>query len=183
MSDVTRILNAIERGDLQATDQLLPIVYDELRKLAARQLAHEQPGQTLNATALVHEAYLRLVGDDAKKCWDGRGHFFASAARAMRRILVDAARRKGREKHGGARHRVELHDVPAPAADLDLIALDEALTRLEVEDPVAAQVVTLRHFAGMGHEGIAETLGITIYQARQKWAYARAWLKDALEVM
>jgi RNA polymerase sigma factor (TIGR02999 family) len=180
MTEVTRILNAIKDGDSKAASQLLPLVYDELRGLAARQMAQEKPGQTLDATGLVHEAYLRLVSGDVNKRWDGRGHFYAAAACAMRRILVEKARRRGRVKHGGALRRVELDDQAAPEGDEYLLALDQALTRLEAEDSVAAQVVTLRHFAGLGHEAVAETLGITVYQARQKWAYARAWLKDAV---
>jgi RNA polymerase sigma factor (TIGR02999 family) len=180
MSDVTRILSAIERGDPQAAEQLLPLVYDELRKLAAQKLVEERPGQTLQATALVHEAYLRLVKADEAGPWDGRGHFFAAAALAMRRILTDNARRKARFKRGGQRQRIELADYAAPAADADLLALDRALTRLAQEDPVAAKVVELRYFAGMGHEAIAAALNITVYQARQKWTYARAWLRDAL---
>jgi RNA polymerase sigma factor (TIGR02999 family) len=174
MTVVTDLLSAIVQGDAHAAGQLLPLVYDELRRLAARKLAREKPGQTLQPTALVHEAYLRLVGADQH--WDGRGHFFAAAAEAMRRILVENARRKGRLKHGGAVRREELRDQPAPTPDDDLLAL----TRLAAEDPVAAQVVELRHFAGLGHEAVAEALGITVYRARQKWAYARAWLKDAL---
>jgi len=180
MSEITRVLTAIERGDSHAAGQLLPLVYDELRKLAAQRMAHEKPGQTLDATGLVHEAYLRLVGGDANKRWEGRAHFFAAAANAMRRILVEKARRRRRFKHGGALHRVELLDQPAKARDEDLLALDEALSRLAEEDSLAAQVVSLRHFAGLGHEAIAEALGITVYQARQKWTYARAWLKDAV---
>src|SRR5260370_1194730 len=154
MSDVTQILNAIEAGDPKAASQLWPLVYNELRRVAAGQMAREKPGQTLDATALVHEAYVRLVGADVDKHWDGRGHFFAAAAEAMRRILVEAARRKGRHKHGGVRRRVELHDQPAGTPDEDLIALDEALTQLAAEDPVAARVVELRHFAGLGHDAV-----------------------------
>src|SRR5215510_2911083 len=180
MSDVTRILSAIEQGDSHAAAQLLPLVYDALRKLAAQKLAQEKPGQTLQATALVHEAYLRLVGQSEKQQWDGRGHFFAAAAEAMRRILVEAARRKQRLKHGGALQRVELSDRPAAAPDENLLALDEALTRLAAEDPLAAKVVELRHFAGLGHEAVAAALHVSVYMARQKWAYARAWLKDVL---
>jgi RNA polymerase sigma factor (TIGR02999 family) len=180
LTEITRILTALTQGDPHAAEQLLPLVYDELRRLAAQKLAREAPGQTLQATALVHEAYVRLVGADADKHWDGRGHFFAAAAEAMRRILVDAARRKGRQKHGGARRRVELHDQPASTPDENLLTLDEALTRLAAEDPVAVKVVELRHFAGLGHEEVAEALAITVYQARQKWAYARAWLRTAL---
>ncbi len=177
MSDVTRILSAIDTGDQRAVDQLLPLVYAELRTLAAAKLAREVPGQTLNATALVHEAYLRLVGDQQ---FDNRGHFFAAAAEAMRRILVEAARRKSRHKHGGEFQRVELDDVIAPTADDQLIALDDALTRLAAEDSATAEVVKLRYFAGFSHEQIASSMGITVYEARQKWAYARAWLRDAL---
>ena len=180
MSEVTRILNAVGQGDVHAAGLLLPLVYEELRRLAAQRLTHEAPGQTLQATALVHEAYVRLVRDDPDKQWDGRGHFFAAAAEAMRRILVEAARRKGRCKHGGALGRVELPDAPAPTPDETLLALDEALTRLAAEDPLAARVVELHHFAGLGHEAAAEALGVTVYLARQKWAYARAWLQDAL---
>jgi RNA polymerase sigma factor (TIGR02999 family) len=186
MSDVTRILSAMEGGDPHAAAQLLPLVYDELRRLAAQKLSHEQPGQTLEATGLVHEAYLRLVasGDASAprdQHWDSRGHFFAAAAEAMRRILVETARRKGRLKHGGALRRGDLPDVPAAEPDEQLLALDEALTGLAAEDRVAAQVVELRHFAGLGHDAVAATLGITVYQARQKWTYARAWLRDALD--
>jgi RNA polymerase sigma factor (TIGR02999 family) len=180
MNEVSRILNALEHGEPLAADQLLPLVYDELRKLAALKLAQERPGQTLDATALVHEAYLRLVGGEARLQWDGRGHFFAAAAEAMRRILVENARRKGRVRHGGGRKRVELTDQPASTPDEDLLALDEALTRLAEEDPMAAKVVEMRHFAGLSHEAVAAALGITVYQARQKWTYARAWLREAL---
>ena len=182
MPDVTRILEAIGQGDPQAAAQLLPLVYDELRQLAAQRLAREKPGQTLDATALVHEAYLRLVGrPERQRQWDSRGHFFAAAAEAMRRILVENARRKKRLKHGGGRQRVDLVDQPAPTTDEDLLALDEALGQLAAEDAVAARVVELRHFAGLGHEQTAGALGITVYQARQKWAYARAWLRDGAE--
>jgi RNA polymerase sigma factor (TIGR02999 family) len=183
LSDVTRILTAIEQGDPQAAAQLLPLVYEELRKLAAQKLAHEKPGQTLQATALVHEAYLRLVQEpdaQARESWNSRGHFFAAAAESMRRILVENARRKKRRKHGGDMRRVEAADVPAPAPEDDVLALDEALNRLAEEDPMAARVVELRHFAGLGHEDVALTLGTTIYLARQKWTFARAWLRDAL---
>jgi len=180
MTDVTRILSAIEQGDSLAAEQVLPLVYGELRKLAAQKMAQEASGQTLQATALVHEAYLRLVDVDKAQHWDSRGHFFAAAAEAMRRILVEAARRKKRHKHGGSLHRVELREQPGPAPDENLLALDEALTRLAAEDPVAAKVVELRRFAGLGHETVAEVLGVSVYVARQKWAYARAWLKDVL---
>ena len=177
MADVTRLLDAAAAGDRQAAADLLPLVYDELRKLAAARMAVERPDHTLNATALVHEAYLRLVGDQP---FENRSHFFAAAAEAMRRILVENARRKGRIKRGGNQRRVELNDVAAPLADGDLLALDEALTLLAAEDPLAGRVVELRHFAGLGHEKIADVLGVTVYQARQKWTYARAWLRDAL---
>ena len=181
MRDATRILSAIEQGDSHAAEQLLPLVYGELRRLAAEKLAQERPGQTLQPTALVHEAYLRLVGESAEPAsWSGRGHFFAAAAQAMRRILVESARRKKRHKHGGRLRRAELSDAPAPSADDRLLALDEALARLAEEDPLAARVVELRHFGGLGHEKIADALQITVYQARQKWTFARAWLSDAL---
>ena len=174
------MLDAIDRGEPQAAAALLPLVYDELRKLAARRLAHERPGHTLQATALVHEAYLRLVDDDPAKPWDGRGHFFAAAAESMRRILVEAARRRDRLKRGGDLRRVDLADHAAPDPDSKLLALDETLTRLAEEDPIAAKVVELKRFAGLGHDEVAVALGISVYLARQKWTYARAWLRDAL---
>lgn len=177
MAEISRLIDAAAAGDRRAAGELLPLVYDELRAIAAARMAQERPGQTLDGTALVHEAYLRLIGDQA---FANRGHFFAAAAEAMRRILVDAARRKKRERHGGGRERVELPDVPARDPDERLLALDEALTRLAEEDDLAARVVELRHFAGLGHEGVAESLGITVYLARQKWTYARAWLRDAM---
>ncbi len=177
MAEISRLIDAAAAGDRRAAGELLPLVYDELRAIAAARMAQERPGQTLDATALVHEAYLRLIGDQA---FANRGHFFAAAAEAMRRILVDAARRKKRERHGGGRERVDLPDVPARDPDERLLALDEALTRLANEDELAAKVVELRQFAGQGHEAIAETLGITVYLARQKWTYARAWLRDAM---
>lgn len=180
MSDVTQILSSLERGDLKAAEQLLPLVYDELRCLVARKLAHESPGQTLQATALMHEAYLRLVGDGPDRQWDGRTHFFAAAAQAMRHILVEAARRKARQKQGGGLLRISLADMPAPDRDDDLLDLDDALNRLAVEDPVAAKVIEFRQFAGLGHKEIAAALGITVYHARQKWTYARAWLGNEL---
>ena len=180
MSDVTRLLSAIEAGDRQAAGQLLPLVYDELRRLAAEKMANERPGQTLEATALVHEAYLRLVDVERAQPWNGRGHFFAAAAEAMRRILVEAARRKGRLKHGGDLRRQDLADAPAPPPADDVLALDEALGRLAAEDALAARVVELHHFAGLGHDDVAATLGVTVYLARQKWTYARAWLRNAL---
>src|SRR5687768_9958340 len=169
MAEVTRLLDAAATGDRRAAADLLPLVYAELRRLAAAKLAGEPAGHTLEPTALVHEAYLRLVGpaDDAR--WDHRGHFFAAAAEAMRRILVDHARRRNRDKRGGGRARVELPDVPDRDSDDRLLVLDEALTRLAVEDPVAARVVELRQFAGAGHEQVAAALGVTVYEARQKW--------------
>jgi RNA polymerase sigma factor (TIGR02999 family) len=186
MSDVTRLLGEIQQGDARAAEQLLPLIYDELRRLAAVKLAQERPGQTLEATALVHEAYLRLVapkstGSGDGDRWDGHRHFLAAAATAMRRILIENARRKGRVRHAGDLNRVELADLPLPMADNLLIALDEALTELAEEDPQAAQVVEMHHFAGLNHEVVAQTLGITVYQARQKWTYARAWLLAALK--
>jgi RNA polymerase sigma factor (TIGR02999 family) len=181
MSSVTHILSAIEQGDQHAAEQLLPLVYNELRMLAAAKLAQEKSGQTLQATALVHDAYIRLVDVDKSQHWNSRGHFFAAAAEAMRRILVENARRKRRHKRGGDLKRVDLADAPAPSADDRIIALDEALTNLAHEDPVAARVVELRHFAGLGHEEVALALQITVYQARQKWTYAQAWLSNALD--
>jgi RNA polymerase sigma factor (TIGR02999 family) len=181
MTDVTRILLAIEQGGPKSSEQLLPFVYEELRRLAVRSLRQEAPGHTLQPTALVHEAYLRLVDVKEAQHWDSRRHFFAAAAEAMRRILVESARRKARLKRGGRLRRVDLVDEAASDPDDDILALDEALDRLTIEDPVAARVVELRQFAGLGHEDIAATLGITVYLARQKWTYARAWLRDALE--
>jgi RNA polymerase sigma factor (TIGR02999 family) len=177
MNDVTRILSAIERGDGHASEQLLPLVYDELRELAARRLARESPGQTLQATALVHEAYLRLVGP-GDPGWSGRGHFFAAAAEAMRRILVERARHKSRLRHGGGARRENLSEVEmlAEVPSEDLLALDEALERLERKDPTAAQLVKLRYFAGLTAGEAAESLGISLRTAERNWAYARAWL-------
>jgi RNA polymerase sigma factor (TIGR02999 family) len=183
MSDVTLLLDAAAAGDRKAAADLLPLVYNELRKLAAARMAAESPDHTLQPTALVHEAYLRLIGPADENRWDNRGHFFAAAAEAMRRILVDAARRKRRQKHGGRLERLErleLHEVPDRDADGRLLALDDALTRLAAEDPVAARVVEIRQFAGLGHDAVAAALGITVYAARQKWTYARAWLRDAI---
>lgn len=178
MNDVTRILSAIEHGDPKAAEQLLPLVYDELRKLAAQRLAQEKPGQTLQATALVHDAYLRLVGTDEARGWDGRGHFFAAAAEAMRRILVDNARRKRTEKHGAGRRRWDAArlDVAAEAAPEDLLDLDEALARLAAEDPAKAELVKLRFFAGFTVEEAARALGISRATADRHWHYARVWL-------
>jgi RNA polymerase sigma factor (TIGR02999 family) len=178
MSDVTRLLDAAAAGDRRAAADLLPLVYDELRKLAAARLAAESPDQTLQPTALVHEAYLRLVGPADAARWDSRGHFFAAAAEAMRRILVDAARRKRRERHGGGRDRVSLDDAQPATPDPrhDLLALDDALTRLAGEDPQAARLVELRYFAGLSVPEAAETLGISPRTADRVWAFARAWL-------
>ena len=182
MSDVTRILCAIEEGDPHAAEQLLPLVYDELRRLAAQKLAREKPGQTLQATALVHEVYLRLVDGEAIRRWESRGHFFAAAAEAMRRILVDKARRKRSEKHGGRLARQELDDVDiaAPAPSEDLLALDEALAKLEANDPVKAQLVKLRYFAGLSEEDAARALGVSRATVQRHWRYAKAWLLDEL---
>ena len=177
MNEVTRILNAIERGDLRATDELLPIVYEELRLLAAQKLSRELPGQTLQATALVHEAYLRLLGDEGPS-WQSRGHFFAAAAEAMRRILVENARSKKRLKRGGERQRVDLEDVQLTSSEPcdDLLALDEALQKLARIDKPKAELVKLRFFAGLTGEQAAKALGISHNTADRYWAYARAWL-------
>jgi RNA polymerase sigma factor (TIGR02999 family) len=181
VSEVTRILSAIEEGDPHAAEQLLPLVYDELRKLAAAKLAREKPGQTLDATALVHEAYFRLVGtspEGAAREWQGRAPFFAAAAEAMRRILVERARRKRRHKHGGGLPRadVELDDIASPMPDEELLALDEAMTRLAAEDPVRARLVQLRFYAGLSNDEAAGVLGISAVTAKRYWRYARAWL-------
>ncbi|MGL4552773.1 MAG: sigma-70 family RNA polymerase sigma factor [Gemmataceae bacterium] len=183
MDPITRVLNAIELGDPRAAEQLLPLVYDELRKLAAARLADEKPGQTLQPTALVHEAYLRLVGQDAGQPWNSRGHFFGAAAEAMRRILVEAARRKHRLRRGGDRERVDLDglDVAAPERGDDLLALDEALTRLAAADPQAADLVKLRHFAGLTVREAADALGVSPRTADSLWAYAKAWLLQQIE--
>jgi RNA polymerase sigma factor (TIGR02999 family) len=181
MCDVTTIISAIQQGDRAASEKLLPLVYDELRKLATQRMAQERPGQTLDATALVHEAYLRLVGVESPQKWDGRGHFFAAAAEAMRRILVEKARHKQRLKHGGGRKRVSLDDVGEPDEDSRMLALDDALTRLAAEDREAAQIVNMHHFCGLSHELVAESLGLTVYHVRQKWTYAKAWLADDLK--
>jgi len=185
MSDVTRILSQIEHGDPQAAEKLLPLVYDELRKLAAAKLVQEKPGQTLQATAIVHEAYVRLVGDEQAQSWDNRGHFFAAAAEAMRRILVENARRKARLKHGGGREREDL-DAIAVVDDAgteveDLLALDEALGRFAAEDPVAAELVKLRYFAGLTIPQAAEALGVSPRKADFLWSFARAWLRREIE--
>src|SRR5262245_38168102 len=178
MSDVTRILSAIEQGDPHASAQLLPLVYDELRQLAAQRLAQERPGQTLQPTALVHEAYLRLVDVDQAQRWDSRGHFFAAAAEAMRRILIDQARRKGRQKRGGERQRVDLEsaDLVTTVAPEELLVIDEAIDKLTAEDPDAARLVKLRYFAGLSVEEAAEQIGLARSTAYEHWSYARAWL-------
>ena len=182
MTDVTRILSAIEQGDPSAAEQLLPLVYDELRKLAAVKMAQEKPGQTLQATALLHEAYVRLVDTEKAQHWESRGHFFAAAAEAMRRILVDNARRKRRPKHGGDRQRVALDEALAVTdqPSEDLLALDEALSRLAEQDESLAEVVKLKYFAGLSVEQIAQTIGVSPRQADRLWAYARAWLHQEI---
>ncbi len=178
MTEVSRILSQIASGDPQAAEQLLPLVYDELRKLAAQRMAREKPGQTLDATGLVHEAYLRLVGDtEARRAFNDRGHFFAAAAAAMRRILIDNARRKRAQKHGGGLQRQPLDAVAAPEPDENLLALDEALEKLAAQDPVKARLVELRYFAGLTGDQAAEALGIAPSTADRHWAYARAWLR------
>ena len=178
MHDMTRVLNAIDQRDPHAAEQLLPLIYDALRELAAAKLAQEKPGQTLQATALVHEAYLRLCDGDRLQHWDSRGHFFAAAAEAMRRILIDNARRKRRPKHGGGRNRVSLDEALClgEAADDDLLALDEALEKLAREEPAKAELVKLHFFAGMGLEEAGKALGLSHRTAKRHWAYARAWL-------
>jgi len=182
MSEVTHILSAIEQGDPHAPDQLLPLVYDELRKLAAQQLAQEKPGQTLQATALVHEAYLRLVGTGDDQHWDNRRHFFAAAAAAMRRLLIESARRKRSCKHGGGSQRQDLDPeaVAAPEPDVDLLALDAALQRLAEHDPLKAKLVELRYFAGLTGDQAAAVLGISPSSADRHWVYTRAWLRRQL---
>ena len=179
MNDVTRILSAIERGDTRTAADLLPLVYDELRKLAAQRLAQEKPGQTLQATALVHDAYIRLVGPEDVQRWESRGHFFAAAAEAMRRILVENARRRGREKHGAQRARTNLWDVELAVNTQpdEVLAVDEALARLAVEDSHAAELVKLRYFAGLSVEEAAHTLGLSRANAYRHWTYARAWIR------
>jgi RNA polymerase sigma factor (TIGR02999 family) len=183
MSEVTRILSAIDQGDPHAASQLLPLVYDELRKLAAQRLARETPGQTLQPTALVHEAYLRLVGDDEEQHWDSRGHFFAAAAEAMRRILVEIARQKGSLKRGGDRHRMDVVDslLATPEPREDLVALDGALTKLAETHKQAAELVQLRYFAGLPIREVADILGIAPRTADRLWAFARAWLHKEIE--
>ena len=186
MSDVTRILNQIESGDPAAAEQLLPLVYEELRKLAAAKLAREKPGQTLQATALVHETYLRLLGNEGKTAdihWSGRAHFFGAAAEAMRRILVESARRKNSVKHGGQLHRTDLKtEIASPRNDIDLVALDELIETLAQQDARKAELVKLRYFAGMTIREAAFVLGVSETTARADWAYAKAWLKVRMSV-
>ncbi len=182
MSNVTRLIDAAATGDPKAAAELLPLVYTELRKLAAQRLASEKPGQTLQATALVHEAYVRLTGGERPQDWNGRGHFFAAAAEAMRRILVEAARRKQRERHGGGRQRLTLDgfDVAVESPDEDLLALSEALDLLAAANPRASELIKLRYFAGLTGREAAEALNISPRKADQVWAYARAWLLDCI---
>jgi RNA polymerase sigma factor (TIGR02999 family) len=183
MNDVTRILSAIEQGDSNAAEQLLPLVYEELRKLAAQRLAEEKPGQTLQPTALVHEAYVRLVDVDFVQPWDSRGHFFAAAAEAMRRILVEQARRKGRERHGGGLKRVDLlaDEIAATPSDDQILALDAALTRLAAVRPQAAELVKQRFFSGLTVDEAAPVVGVSPRTARRLWVFARAWLRREME--
>jgi RNA polymerase sigma factor (TIGR02999 family) len=183
MNEVTRVLSAAERGDPRAAEQLLPLVYNELRRLAAQRLAKEKSGQTLQATALVHEAYLRLVGSDVSQKWNSRSHFFGAAAEAMRRILVEKARRKGRIRHGRGFRRVDLLDseVAEATADEQIVLLDDALTKLAAVRPQAAELVKLRFFAGLTLEQIAPNLAISTRSARRLWAFAQAWLRREME--
>src|SRR6516225_4611563 len=182
MADLTQILSAVAGGDPQAAADLLPLVYDELRKLAAARLADEKPGQTLQPTALVHEAYLRLVAGEQPQDWDGRGHFFAAAAEAMRRILVESARRKSTAKRGGKLRRIDVEQLSVAdgGREAELLALDDALAELERHDPQAAALVKLRYFAGLSHQEAAEALGIGRQAADRLWALARAWLYQRL---
>ena len=183
MSDVTQLLIGIEAGDPAAADQLLPLVYEELRKLAAVRMAQEKPGQTLQATALVHEAWLRLAGADQQRAWNSRGHFFGAAAEAMRRILVDRARQKARVRHGGALERVDLEHVTLATEDSDdtVLAIHEALEKLALESPQKAEIVKLRYFTGLEHAEIAQVLGVSEPTVRRHWAYARSWLYAELK--
>jgi RNA polymerase sigma factor (TIGR02999 family) len=183
MADVTAILAAVEQGDPRAAEQLLPLVYEELRTLAAQKLAQEKPGQTLQATALVHEAYLRLVDVDRAQRWNSRRHFFAAAAEAMRRILVERARTRGSLKRGGRHERLDLDDLAETASERpeDLLTLDEALTRLAAIEPQAAELVHLRYFAGQTMSAAADLLGLSLRSTHRLWAYAKAWLLQELE--
>jgi len=183
MSDVTQLLGALDAGDPRAADQLLPLVYGELRRLAATKMAQEKPGQTLQATALVHEAWLRLAGPEQQKAWNSRGHFFGAAAEAMRRILVDRARQKARVRHGGGLERVDLAQVTIATEDSDntVLAIHEALEKLARESPPKAEIVKLRYFTGLEHAEIAQVLGISEPTVRRHWAYARSWLYAELK--
>jgi RNA polymerase sigma factor (TIGR02999 family) len=186
MADVTRLIDAAAAGDPKAAAELLPVVYDELRKLAAARLSNEAPGQTLQATALVHEAYIRLVGGAQSQDWNGRGHFFAAAAEAMRRILVESARHKQTRKAGGGRQRLDLDDIEPALEDADgdrLLALDDALRQLESADPRKAELVKLRFFAGLTAEQAAVALGVSISTVEKDWAYARSWLRVTIDRM
>jgi RNA polymerase sigma factor (TIGR02999 family) len=182
MSEVTRLLSAIEQGDPSASEELLPLVYDELRRLAAQRLSREKPGQTLEATALVHEAYLRLVDGQQMQPWDSRGHFFAAAAESMRRILVDRAREKGCEKRGGKLQKLNIDAIAlaSTATPDQLLAIDDALARLAIDDPVAAQLVNLRYFAGLTIDEAGKAIGVSTATAYRHWNYARAWLYSEL---
>lgn len=185
MSQVTQVLSAIEQGDPRAAERLLPLVYEELRKLAAQRLAQEKPGQTLEATALVHEAFLRLMGSDSAQDWNSRGHFFSAAAESMRRILVEKARHKQRLRHGGGLNKLSLddHEPPAPAAadGADLLALNDALDQLEATSPRRAQLVKLRYFAGLKMPEVAQILDVSLSTAEADWTYAKTWLKREME--
>ncbi len=183
MDNVTQILSKIEAGDSSAAEKLLPLIYEELRRLAAARMIHEQPGHTLQATALVHEAYLRLVNSQKPQSWNNRGHFFAAAAEAMRRILVEEARKRNRLRHGGQRQRIDLDpsEIAAPEKDEQLLALTDALDRIAVEDPVIAEVVKLRYFAGLTIEQSAELLGISVRTANRHWSYAKARLYQDMQ--
>jgi len=187
MSEVTRLLDAVERGEPQAAEDLLPLVYEELRRLAAARMAHEAPGQTLQPTALVHEAWIRLLGPDQEpKSWKGRSHFFGAAAEAMRRILVDKARRKQRLKHGAGRQPLDLDSLPEIAVqsgddDSNLLLVDEALERLAARDPQKAEVVKLRYFAGLNHVEVAQVLGLSEKTVQRYWQFAKAWLCADIE--
>ena len=178
MSDVTNILNAIERGEAQAAEELLPLVYEELRKLAAQKMSREVPGQTLQPTALVHEAWLRLVGKDGQAQFKSRGHFFGAAAEAMRRILIENARRKKAQRHGGGQQRVDIQDVDiaAAASDDELLAINDALEKLAAQDKPKAELVKLRYFVGLTLEEAAELFGVSVPTAKRQWTFARAWL-------
>ena len=181
MSDVTKVLQAIREGESGAEQRLLPLVYAELNRMAAGAMLGERPERTLSPTALVHEAYLRLIGTEGKLSFENRRHFYGAAGRAMRRILVDAARHRSRAKRGGGeRRQVPLADLAAKESDTQLLALHEALTELASQDALAAEVVELHHFAGLAHEKVAELLGTSLYEVRQKWTFARAWLRDAV---